>query len=108
MITMVDNSRLFNVTKTKNNLSQILNTIDFEPAYIMKQDQIKAIIVSPKEIKRQEDTIANLEDEILSLKAALRIQKIENGEAKFIPAHEIIGDIENNPYKDLTDEELFE
>ncbi|QQK78677.1 hypothetical protein HUG20_01340 [Salicibibacter cibi] len=108
-MTLIDNDRLFNVSTTKRKLSEILNSVQEEPAYIIKRDQVQAAIISLEELKRKDALIERLEEEVFEAAANVRALKAEQESAEWVNADEMVAsDLTDNPYANLSDEELFD
>ncbi|MDN4620908.1 type II toxin-antitoxin system Phd/YefM family antitoxin [Paenibacillus sp. PsM32] len=102
------NVRTESITKARANFNKVIKEVreTHEPIYILSNNEPSAVILDAQIYQEIVERNQQLESELLYAYAS---QRVQNGNSSLISADEVVNtDLTDNPYANLSDEELFD
>jgi len=104
----ISDANIKSITETKKEFSKIVKHVSQtgEPTFVLNQNKPEVVILSNEVYEKLIEKYEELEEKQFYQKI---IKRIEKGPEELITVDEAFGESpENNPFNELTDEEMFD
>lgn len=96
------------ISESKKNFSKIIKEVNDskEPVFVFNHNKPEAVICSYEAYDELIQRYRVMEEQLFYSKLN---QRVESGKEKLVPAEKVVNeDLNQNPFADMTDEELFD